>query len=119
MPVFTVSSGGVPAGSYTGTFAGTEIQPENKEKGYGVGTRWKFTIDAGPYAGQATSRITGNTPTPKNACGKMLAGLIGRALKEGEQIDPDQFIGKRYMLVVAAGPGGGTRVEAIVPMPAA
>jgi len=49
----------------------------------------------------------------------MLSGLIGRALKEGEQIDPDTFIGKRYMIVVAAGRDGGTRVEAIVPMPAA
>jgi hypothetical protein len=119
MPVFTVSSGGVPAGSYTGTFAGTEIQPENKEKGYSVGTRWKFTIDAGPYAGQTTSRITGSTASSKNSCGKMLAGLLGRALKEGEQIDPEQFVGKRFMIVVAAGQGGGTRVEAVVPMPSA
>jgi hypothetical protein len=45
----------------------------------------------------------------------MLAGLIGRALQQGEQIDPDQYAGKRYMIVVAAGQGGGTRVEAIVP----
>ena len=119
MPVFTVSSGGVPAGSYTGTFAGTEVQPENKEKGYGVGTRWKFTIDAGPYAGQTTSRITGNTPTPKNGCGKMLAGLIGCALQEGQQVDPDHYIGRRYMIVVGTAQNGGTRVEAIVPMPAA
>jgi hypothetical protein len=117
MPVFTVSSGGVPAGSYTGTFAGIEVQPENKEKGYGPGTRWKFTIDAGPHAGQTASRITGNTASPKNGCGKMLAGLLGRALREGESIDPDPFRGKRYMLVVAAGPGGGTRVEAVVAMP--
>jgi hypothetical protein len=119
MPIFTVSSGGVPAGSYTGTFAGIEAQPENKEKSYGPGLRWKFTIDAGPHTGQTASRITGSTPSPKNGCGKMLSGLIGRALKEGEQIDPDTFRGKRYMIVVAAGSGGGTRVEAIVPMPAA
>ena len=59
--------------------------------------------------------MTGPTPSPKNGCGKMLAGLIGRALLEGEQVDPDQYAGKRYMLVVAAGQGGGTRVKAIVP----
>jgi hypothetical protein len=117
--VFTVSAGGVPAGSYTGTFAGVEPQPENKEKGYAAGVRWKFTIDAGPHAGQSATRVTGSTPSPKNACGKLLSGLIGRALKEGEQIDPDQYRGKRYMLVVAAGQGSGTRVEAIVPMPSA
>src|SRR5262245_1403211 len=119
MTVFTVSSGGVPAGSYTGTFAGVEPQPENKEKGYPAGVRWKFTIDAGPHAGQTAGRVTGGTPSPKNGCGKLLSGLVGRGLKEGEQIDPGEFVGRRYMLVVAAGPGGGTRVEAVVPMPAA
>jgi hypothetical protein len=119
MAFLTVSSGGVPAGSYTGTFAGIEPQPENKEKGYGAGIRWKFTVDAGPYVGQTTSRVTGATPSPKNACGKMLSGLVGRALKEGEQIDPDTFLGKKYMLVVGVAQGGGTRIEAIVPVPQA
>lgn len=119
MPVFTVSSGGVPIGNYTATFQGIEAQPENKEKGYPPGLRWKFTVAAGPQAGQTASRVTGATPSPKNSCGKMLSGLIGRALKEGEQIDPDQYIGRKFMIVVAAGQGGGTRVEAIVPMHAA
>jgi hypothetical protein len=118
MPVFTVSSGGLPAGNYTGTFAGVEMTPADPAKGYGPGIRFKFTVDAGPLSGQSTSRVTGTTPSPKNACGKMLTGLIGRALTEGEQVDPDQFVGKRYMIVVAAGQGGGTRVEAVVPMPA-
>ena len=56
-----VGSGSLPPGTYTGTFAGAEVHPENKERGYGPGTRWKFTIDAGPYAGQTTSRITCST----------------------------------------------------------
>jgi hypothetical protein len=106
----------VPVGSYTGTFAGYEVQPENREKGYAAGLRWNFKIDAGPHTGQMTSRITGSQPSPRNSCGKMLQGLIGRALREGEQIDPDQFIGKRYMLVVAASQNGGTRIEAVVAM---
>ena len=108
MGLLTVGSGGVPVGSYTGTFAGIEPQPEHKEKGYGAGLRWKFTIDAGPQKGATASRITSLSPTPKNAAGKLLTGLLGRELKEGEQIDPDQFIGRRFMLVVAAGQGGGT-----------
>jgi hypothetical protein len=119
MALLTVGAGGIPVGSYTATFSGIEAQPANTEKGYGAGIRWKFAIDAGQYSGQSASRITGSSPTPKNGCGKMLGGLIGRALKEGEQIDPDSFIGKRYMLVVAASQGGGTRVEAVVPVPAA
>jgi hypothetical protein len=117
MAILTVSSGGVPVGSYTGTFAGIEKAPPFKD--YAEGIRWKFTIDAGPYSGQMTSRVTGLTPSPKNGAGKMLAGLVGRAIREGEQIDPDTYIGKRFMLVVAAGKEGGTRVEAIVAMPPA
>jgi hypothetical protein len=119
MAMLTVSSGGVPIGNYTGTFAGVEVQPENKEKGYASGLRWKWTISAGPCAGQTASRVTGASPSPKNSCGKILSGLIGRSLKEGEALDPDQFVGKPYMLVVAAGQNGGTRVEAVVPLPAA
>jgi hypothetical protein len=114
MGLLTVGSGGVPAGSYTGTFAGYEPQPENEEKGYQAGLRWSFKIDTGPHAGQTASRITGASPSPRNSCGKMLQGLIGRALQEGEQIDPDKYLGKRYMLVVATSQNGGTRVEAVV-----
>jgi hypothetical protein len=114
MAVLTVGSGGVPVGNYTATFAGTEVQPANKEKSYPPGIRWKFTIDAGPCAGQTASRITGSVPSPKNNCGKVLSGLLGRPLREGEQIDPDQFLNKRYMVVVAATEGGATRVEGVM-----
>jgi len=117
MAFLTVSSGGVPAGSYTGRFTGTEEVPANPEKRFGAGLRWRFVVDVGPYEGQMVSRVTGPAPSVKNSCGKMLSGVIGRALKENEQIDPDTFIGKRYMLVVAAGQEGGTRVEAVIPMP--
>jgi hypothetical protein len=112
----TVGSGGVPAGNYVGTFSGIEPQPENREKGYGAGLKWRFQIEAGPQAGQTAARITGTAPTPKNSCGKMLSGLLGRALKEGENIDLNSFVGKKFMLIVGAGQGGGTRVEVVVPM---
>src|SRR5262245_8997381 len=119
MALLTVGSGGVPVGNYTGRFTGVEPAPPNKEKNYGPGLKWKWTIDAGPHASQVVSRVTTPTPSPKNSCGKILAGLLGRAVTEGEQVDPDQLIGKRYMIVVATGQGGGTRVEAVAPLPTA
>ncbi len=112
MALLTVTPGGVPQGTYTATFSGIEPQPENKEKGYAPGIRWRFAVSAGPQAGQTASRVTGASPSPKNGAGKILAGLVGRALREGEQIDPDHYVGKPYMVVVAAAQGGGTRVEA-------
>ena len=115
MTLLTVSSGGVPVDNYTATFAGVEAQPANPEKGYAPGLRWKFTVEQGPFQGQTASRVTGASPSPKNGCGKILAGLLGRALKEGERIDITQYVGKRYLIVVAPAQGGGTRVEAVVP----
>jgi hypothetical protein len=72
-----VSPGGVPPGNYAAKFAGVESVTNDK---YGDGLRWKFAISQGPQSGQVASRVTGLTPSPKNGCGKMLSGLVGRAL---------------------------------------
>src|SRR5262245_2222490 len=103
MAALTVSQGGVPLGNYPGAeFIGTEVQPANPEKKFEAGIKWKWKIHGGPCDGQIATRITGPVPTPKNACGKVLSGLIGRALAPGESIDPDQYIGEHYLLIVMA-----------------
>jgi hypothetical protein len=83
-------------------------------KGLPSGLRWKWRISAGEFAGQIVSCVTGSAPGPENACSKVLAALIGRALKAGEAIDPDVCWGRQYLLVLAAGKEGGVRVEACV-----
>ena len=117
MALLTVSRGGVPAGNYTGVFAGLEDVPPNTERKLDAGIRWKFTIDDGPYKGEIASRITGSRPSIKTNCGKMLSGLIGRPLRENEQIDTDNYLGKRYVIVVERGQEGATRVEVVILMP--
>jgi hypothetical protein len=117
MAMMTMSTGGVPVGEYTATFAGIEPQGANVEKGYGAGIRWKFTIDAGVQQGQTAARITSPTPTLRNSCGKMLSGLIGRPLADRESADPNSCLGKRYRILVGAGQGGGTRIEFVTPIP--
>jgi hypothetical protein len=117
MALLTVSEGGVPPGTYSATFVGTEPQPENKERGFPPGLRWRFKISAGPLAGQIASRVTGPAPSPKNGCGKMLSGLLGRQLTPQEQVDPEKLVGQPCSIVVAPGQMGGTRVEAVVPAP--
>jgi hypothetical protein len=110
----TVGAGGIPQGTYHVKFEGLEPVAENKEKGYGAGVRWKFVVISGALAGQKTSRVTTTTPTEKNGAGKMLAGLLGRALAVGEQVDVETYIGKPYIALVEAAQGGGTRVGALV-----
>jgi hypothetical protein len=108
-----VSPGGPPAGNYTTTFAGVESITNEK---FGAGLRWKFRITQGPQTGQVAFRTTGVVPTGRNGCGKVLAGLLGRETKVDEEVDVQHFVGRAYLIVVAAAESGGTRVETIVPI---
>lgn len=110
-----VSKGGVPVGSYAATFKGAEPF-KDKEGKYGEGLRWNWQVQSGPQAGQTASRITGTTPSPKNACGKMVSGLLGRPLQPDEEIDIDSLVGKSYLIVVVA-TENGARVDAVLPAP--
>jgi len=113
----TAGGGGPPAGNYVATFSGVDEVPANKEKGFGPGLRWKFKIAGGPQEGVSASRVTSCDVRSTTVGGRLLSGLLGRGLQIGEQIDPDVFIGRKYMVVVAAGPSGSNRVEAVMPMP--
>ena len=82
--VLKVSSGGVPAGTYIGQLVAVEDVQADAQRGYGAGLKWVFQIAKGEQAGQQAARITTATPTPKNACGRMLNGLLGRAIQPGD-----------------------------------
>jgi len=66
---------GVPPGAYQGEFLGVEPTPPNVEKGYGPGFKWVWKITTGPLAGSLATRITGDKPSPKNACGQIMTAL--------------------------------------------
>lgn len=111
--VLTISAGGVPAGAYSARFAGVEPTPADPIKGYGPGLKWTWEVLSGPQAGQKASRTTQATPTQKNAAGKIISGLIGRPLQMGENVDIGSLIGRTYLVVVAEGQSGSTRVESV------
>jgi hypothetical protein len=108
----TVSAGGVPAGNYVAKFKGIEPY-QDKENKYGEGLRWTWQVEKGPHAGQTASRITGCSPSPKNACGKILSGLLNRPVQPSEEVDINDFVGKSYLIVVGAAESG-TRVETVL-----
>jgi hypothetical protein len=107
---------GVPAGAYQGEFVGAEPTPPNEEKGYPAGIKWTWKVTNGEHAGRDATRITGAKPSPKNACGKILNALLGKALSDGESINIADLVGRKYTLIVQAGEGGGTRVETVAPV---
>lgn len=105
----TLSSGSTPPGSYLAKFVGIEQSEANE---YGTGFRWQFEIASGPLAGTKIGRTTGDKPTLKNACGKMLTGISGRNAV-GETIDLAQYVGKVYLIIVAQRPEGGTSLDSV------
>jgi hypothetical protein len=111
-----VSAGGPPAGTYDATFDGVEATQHEE---FGAGLRWTWTIVQGPQHGQVASRVTNATPTNKNACGRVLAGLVGRKIEPREEIDVQSFVGQRYLIVVQDAERGGTRVETVIASPPA
>ena len=110
-----VRSGGVPAGSYIGRFVGAEPT----ETKLGKALRWTWEVLSGPHVGAKASRITPPEPTTRNACGRILSGITGKVLTTGEEHDPQTYVGRTYLLVVAACDGGGSRVETVTLPPTA
>src|SRR5262245_56187492 len=105
---------GPPVGNYKTVFQGTEDVPANVEKKYEEGIRFLWRVTEGPFAGKVAKRVTSARVSEANQTGKLLSCLLGRAIKEGEAIDLQQFVGKSYLVVVGPSQGGGTRVESAI-----
>ncbi len=110
---FQIEQGGstVPAGAFRARF--TEVGDTEHEE-YGAGLRFVWKVVGGDHDGEETSRITGIKPTPKNALGKILAGLTGGGIEVGQTVDIESCIGREYLINVGETKGGGTRVESVI-----
>ena len=111
----TLSSGSTPPGSYLAKFLCAEQAEANE---YGASLRWQFEIVSGPLTGSKIGRTTGDKPTVRNACGKLLTGISGKSTV-GETIDLTQYVGKVYLIIVAQRPEGGTSLDSVCPPPTA
>lgn len=113
-----VSAGGPPPGAYVARFCGIETTTHNE---YGAGLKWTWEVVNGVQAGQKATRVSSPHPTLKNACGKMIAGLLGRALAIGEDTgaEIEKLIGNNYMILVESTESGATRVGSVLPAPTA
>ena len=109
---FRMSDLDVPEGVYTAQFVGC-VEKDHPE--YGAGVAWDFRIAEGPHKGKAVGRVTSLVPTDKNACGKILSGLLGRRPEKGEEFDAQQFAGRAYQVVVEENSTHtGTRVAKVL-----
>jgi hypothetical protein len=111
----TESAFGAPQGVYLATFVGVE---NKTHPDYGPGVEWRFQIAEGIHKGKIVSRTTSLVPTLKNACGRMLADLIGGPVPKGHAVKVDQYRGRLYQVVIEANStGNGTRIGKVLPPP--
>jgi hypothetical protein len=102
-----------PVGQYDPIeFVGLEQVPAKGEMGEGI--RWRFKVLEGEHAGKIVGRIGPMRPTPKNASGKILAGMLGRAIGD-EKVNIKDLIGKRFVGVVALSDNDKPRLELVWP----
>jgi hypothetical protein len=110
--LMTISSNSyesLPAGLYRGTFASVEADETSKGKAW----KWKFHVNDPKASGKTVQEFSDaeRPPTVRNKTGRFLMALAGKALSEGTGIDPDQYVGKTYMLVIEPRQdGNGTRL---------
>ena len=107
------STGPMPEGMHYAVFNTTESVPAREWEGKQLeeGVRWIFEVSGGPHKGRRLSTITGPVPTEKNGCGRILAGMFGRPIKPGEEIDIEPLIGQTFFVTVQ----GGKIVNVAVP----
>jgi len=98
----------VRPGIYTAEFCGLVTCETANGKAY----RWQFTITDGEYKDKPISELSdANSPaTPKNKTGRFLAAIGKAELKAGVQVDPDSYVGKRYMVFCEQKEGGGSKI---------
>jgi hypothetical protein len=110
---FTIKSSDVPVGVYVAKFVGVERTTHAE---FGGGLKFEWEIIEGKYAGKSVFRTTGDKPTPRNIAGKVLSSLVGAKPTDGLSIDADNYIGRKYTVVVGETESGFTRVNEILPV---
>jgi hypothetical protein len=112
----------VPEGTYLARFKGCEPLPDPRPgepprvgrdgKVMAPGMAWRFEVAEGEHRGKIADRVTGRTPGPKNIAGRLLVAVTGRALKDGDTVTIDEYVGQVYRVtVVAKENGSGTHVS--------
>lgn len=103
---YTKSAFEMPDGKYMARFVGVTMreatgQLDQRGNPMPPGMTWDFEIvEPGENKGKKTDRLTGRQPTPKSACGKILAAVTDSVLKDGQEVDLAAFTGKFYRVTV-------------------
>jgi hypothetical protein len=96
----------VPIGFYSAAYKGVE---EVKLPDGSLKWRFAWEVKAGPETGHVASALVDRSISPNTHAGRLIAGLLGRAIVVGENVQDaiDACKGKVYAVSVQQGPKGG------------
>ena len=93
-----------PAGVYQPCiFKGLDECETAKGKAY----RWRFDLPDGKPITELSDRE--HPPTVRNKTGRFLAALAGKPPVAGTSVEPNDFVGRKYLIVVT--PKAGRRTD--------
>jgi len=102
----------VPCGAHRVVFKGLTPLETSKGEAY----RWTFEVVDGDLKGKTASDLSDRKVTTLNKTGRWLCALSGKPLADGTQINPDDYVGKKYLVVVEAKEGGRNKIATFTPL---
>jgi hypothetical protein len=113
-----VKSKGVPAGNYMAVFKGVQdfkIPATGEDR-----WRWAWQVKSGEHTGSEASTLSDKNINANVRAGRIVAGLLGRAIKVGDNVKAliDDCIGKTYLIGVGKGiKDGAVGVQTVGQLP--
>jgi hypothetical protein len=101
-----------PAGAHKATFKGLTPTETSKGEAY----RWVFEAIDGAHKGKVISDLSDRKVTTLNKTGRWLSALSGKPLADGTQVNPDDFTGKPFLVIVEAKEGGRSKIATFTPL---
>ena len=105
-----------------GMYGHTELVEVKKVDGkFGAQLRGTFKVSAGDHEGKVISQwapiaYEGEPVVPRmsNKLGRLLSNLAGRPIDSEEEVDPEDFVGGSYTIVVKSNGDGKAMIDSVV-----
>jgi hypothetical protein len=100
----------VPPGMFVSKFAGwSDVTLPGQPPQGGPRWRWVWQVTAGEHTGRQATALTSCDIHPASHAGILIAGLLGRPLVPGENVQAaiQACVGQVYLVSVQIGPKGG------------
>ena len=102
----------VPVAAYKSVFRG--LTPTETSKGEAF--RWVFEVFEGEHKGKTISDLSDRKAATLNKTGRWLCALSGKSLVDGTEVNPDDYVGKKYLVIVEAKENGHNKVATFTPL---